>query len=306
MTDVRSPIAIDALRCPACGGPLPGRAARRCAYCAVPLDLALDAATGAGHPLLARARERLRDHPSDAATHRDLADRYLALGLGLADDALRALTVAVGLAPECVGTRLRLATLLADRAAGSEPGAFAPALRHTRRALALAPGSVEGRLLLVRLLTLRGDHAAARTGLDGIAGLPDAERRRRLAWIDLAEAGARLARGDRTGAVAAWSRAAAGAEPEVRVALRAFLARHPRLAETALRRQPRTVRRRALGWRYLADPAPAIDAFAADPTTPLPVLFRLARAVAVEADAAARDRAARWADGLAEALPVAS
>lgn len=221
---------ITALTCPACGGPVTDYAAQHCGFCGVALIVPeVDLATTPASDVkgrqreLDRLREQLRSDPSRAETHRRLGHAYAALGL--ADDAVRALTVAVGLAPEHTGTRLELATLLASRSAAGEPDAFPAAMRHVRQVLAMAPESTDARLLLARLLTQRGDFDDARTTLGQTAGLPRDDLRPRTAWVTLAEAATHERRGDRTAAVAAWRRAAADAPDLVRPAVVGFLDR---------------------------------------------------------------------------------
>ena len=259
---------VTALICPACGGPLADPATRRCAFCGVALILPDDSlAVPAGdteewHRELVRLRARLRADPSRADTHCRLGRVYERLGL--TDDAVRALTVAVGLAPENTGTRLRLATLLASRSAAGVPDAFPAAMRHVRQVLVLAPDSIDARLLLARLQTQRGDFDAARAALARVAGLSTDESRRREAWITLAEAAAWEHRGDRTGAVANWRLASAMAPDLARAAVVGFLDR-------------------TVPAHHVVAPAriPARGGWRSGPGTPLPRSSLVAVAVAV-------------------------
>lgn len=221
---------VSALTCPACGGPLTNHAANRCRFCGVALVLPVSiderftvSEPAAIHHEITRLREQLRLDPTRSGTHRRLGHVYQTLGL--TDDAVRALTVAVGLAPEEITPRLELATLLASQSAAGLPDAFPAAMRHVRQVLSLEPESSDGHLLLARLLTQRGRYGEARTTLGGITALPPEEIHRRTAWVTLAEAADHERRGDRRGAVAAWRRIAGEAPDLVRPAVASFLTR---------------------------------------------------------------------------------
>ncbi len=223
---------VCALTCPACGGPLASHSAQRCRFCGVALVVPVGAherfpvsEPTAIHHEIARLREQLRLDPTRPEPHRRLGHAYRSLGL--TDDAVRALTVAVGLAPEGIAPRLELATVLASQSAAGVPDAFPVAMRHVRQVLALEPASTGGRLLLARLQTQRGWYGEARATLGGITALPPEEIRRRTAWVTLAEAADHERRGDRRGAVAAWRRIAAEAPELVRPAVASFLSRTP-------------------------------------------------------------------------------
>ncbi len=243
---------VSALTCPACGGPLNSHSPQCCRFCGVALVTPLNAgdAYPAGEPAtihreIARLRGQLRLDPTRAETHRRLGHAYHALGL--ADDAVRALTVAVGLAPEAIPARLELATLLASQSAAGVPDAFPAAMRHVQSVLALEPESSNGRLLLARLLTQRGQYGEARATLTGISALPSEEIRRRSVWVTLAEAADHERRGDRRSAVAAWRRVAADAPDLARPAIWSFLSRtrsiSPTIADSDRRQRSRLPQR---------------------------------------------------------------
>ena len=120
---------VSALTCPACGGPLDGHATARCRFRGVALVVPVSASEpfltsepAAIHREIAGLREQLRADAARSGTHRRLGHAYRALGLTV--DAARALTVAVGLAPEVIAPRLELAALLASQSAAGAPNAF--------------------------------------------------------------------------------------------------------------------------------------------------------------------------------------
>lgn len=235
---------VSALTCPACGGPLGSRSTQRCQFCGVALVGPVDGDEPflKGQPAairrgIVRLREQLRLDPTRSETHRRLGHAYLELDL--TDDAIRALTVAVGLAPEAIPPRLELATLLASRSAVGVPDAYPTAMRHVRQVLNLEAHSTDGLLLLARLLTQRGQYDDARATLSGITDLPEDEVRLRCAWVTLAEAADHDRRGDRRGAVAAWRQAAADAPEHVGPAVESFLARACRDGHAARGRRSR-------------------------------------------------------------------
>lgn len=245
--------AIIALTCPACGGPLRDHSTRRCGFCGVALVMPSDSQlprTGAEpvatHREIRRLRERLRVDPSTADTHLQLARAYRALGL--TDDAIRSLSVAVGLAPEAVPARLELATLLASQSAMGAADAFPAAIHHIRQVLTLEPGSVAGGLLLARLLTQRGQFDQARAVLADLTLLPEADVRCRVAWVALAEAASFERRGKCRAAVSVWRRVAADSPRLVEPAVSAFLDRAVP-ASPGNNRHRRDVIARSTHWR---------------------------------------------------------
>jgi len=224
---------VEALRCPVCGAPLAGPAPR-CAYCGSLVAVRAD------HPALDPAllndevvqeridtfRQRLRRDRHDAEAEYGLGVAYF--GLGLLDDAARALEAAARLTPENASIQMQLAVVLADLAVTGKRGAEQEARERVGLALRLDPDEPEALLLEARLLAARGDWRVAAETLERAAAVGSDGVDRRAALLLMATAAPLAQRGQWLDAAALWRQAVATDQDAAREPLLGILREHQR------------------------------------------------------------------------------